>query len=427
MAKGLYKKTAYIVIPAMLSLALSGVYGIADGYFLGNAIGDKALAAINIAYPLMALLQALGTGFGMGGAVGYSLAHSTGNEKKANIFFSLSVIAQIIICLIFMPIIFFFSLQILTFFGASGELLSLGAQYMRIIALGAIFQITSAGFLPLTRNLGCHKAATSAMVLGFIFNVFLDWLFVTVLGYGMVGGAFATLLGQAAAFFTCLVAIIRKKQKLVFSFDGVVFKSIIKTGISSFGLTLLPNIVLIFINKFLAVMGGDTALTTYAIISYVTWIILLLIQGVGDGSQPLFTYYYAKGKEDIAIKVRHIAFLYSMVVVTIMCLGIYFTRDLIPLFFGSSYEATLSVSQIMPVFLIGLLFAPLTRVITSYFFATEKNKLSYTLVYGELVLLLLYLTIGAALFGLPAVWLSVPLSQITISIISFVLAQRARV
>lgn len=55
------------VIPSILSFALSGVYSIVDGFFVGNAIGDAGLSAVNIAYPLVALLQAVGTGIGVGG------------------------------------------------------------------------------------------------------------------------------------------------------------------------------------------------------------------------------------------------------------------------------------------------------------------------------------------------------------------------
>lgn len=54
------------VIPSIIAFALSGVYAIADGYFVGNTIGDAGLSAINIAYPIVALIQAVGTGIGMG-------------------------------------------------------------------------------------------------------------------------------------------------------------------------------------------------------------------------------------------------------------------------------------------------------------------------------------------------------------------------
>ncbi|WP_243270197.1 MATE family efflux transporter [Hungatella hominis] len=61
----LHKEFFHYVIPSMLAFALSGVYAIADGFFVGNALGDSALAAVNIAYPLTAFLQAVGTGIGM--------------------------------------------------------------------------------------------------------------------------------------------------------------------------------------------------------------------------------------------------------------------------------------------------------------------------------------------------------------------------
>ena len=61
------------VIPSMLAFALSGIYAIADGFFVGNALGDDALAAVNIAFPLTAFLQAVGTGIGMGGAIAFAI------------------------------------------------------------------------------------------------------------------------------------------------------------------------------------------------------------------------------------------------------------------------------------------------------------------------------------------------------------------
>lgn len=70
------------VIPSVLSFALSGVYAIVDGFFVGNSIGDAGLSAINIAYPIAAVLQSVGTGIGMGGSVKYSILKAAGNEKK---------------------------------------------------------------------------------------------------------------------------------------------------------------------------------------------------------------------------------------------------------------------------------------------------------------------------------------------------------
>ena len=53
------------VIPSVLSFALSGVYAIVDGFFVGNTMGDIGLSAINVAYPITAVILAVGTGIGM--------------------------------------------------------------------------------------------------------------------------------------------------------------------------------------------------------------------------------------------------------------------------------------------------------------------------------------------------------------------------
>ena len=71
------------VIPSVLALALSGVYAIVDGFFVGNSVGDIGLSAINVAYPITALIQAIGIGIGMGGAVYYSIKRAENNNKEA--------------------------------------------------------------------------------------------------------------------------------------------------------------------------------------------------------------------------------------------------------------------------------------------------------------------------------------------------------
>ena len=92
----LHKEFFHCVIPSMLAFALSGVYAIADGFFVGNALGDSALAAVNLAYPLTAFLQAVGTGIGMGGATPYAISAGTENHKRCRQYFGMSLFMLII-------------------------------------------------------------------------------------------------------------------------------------------------------------------------------------------------------------------------------------------------------------------------------------------------------------------------------------------
>ena len=79
------------VIPSVLAFALSGVYAIVDGFFVGNSVGDIGLSAINVAYPISAVIQAIGTGIGMGGAVCYSINKAENREKEAKQYMAGSI------------------------------------------------------------------------------------------------------------------------------------------------------------------------------------------------------------------------------------------------------------------------------------------------------------------------------------------------
>ena len=126
------------VIPSIIAFALSGIYAIVDGYFVGNTIGDAGLSAINIAYPIEALIQALGTGIGMGGAVYYSINAAEKKGKRAEEFIATSWWLLVIVSVISTIIIYSFSSKILGLLGADGIILTNATDYIKIIALVAI-------------------------------------------------------------------------------------------------------------------------------------------------------------------------------------------------------------------------------------------------------------------------------------------------
>lgn len=114
------------VIPSIIAFALSGVYAIADGYFVGNTIGDAGLSAINIAYPIVALIQAVGSGIGMGDAVYYSIHTAGENHQKARQFVAASWRLLIAASIIFTLLTFFSAHTVLGLLGADGQVLTYG-------------------------------------------------------------------------------------------------------------------------------------------------------------------------------------------------------------------------------------------------------------------------------------------------------------
>ena len=410
------------VIPSIIAFALSGIYAIVDGYFVGNTIGDAGLSAINIAYPIVALIQSVGTGIGMGGAVYYSINMAEGNHQKAKQFIAASWWLLIAASIIFTLLTFFSAHTVLTLLGADGLILDYATSYIKIIALGTILQIGGTGLIPFIRNFGNSSFAMIAMLGGFATNIILDFLFVWVYSLGITGAALATIISQGVTLLIALLYSILKKN-LVISVNKVEFsnlcKSIFKVGLAPFGLALTPNISLVIINRFSASYGGEQAITTYACISYIVCIIYLILQGVGDGSQPLMSHYYGEHKEKDLAEVKRMAYIFAIILAFIGCAIMYLGRWHIGTLFGSSDAVNAETAKIIPIFLISVPFVAITRISTAGFYATEKAVSSYILTFIEPVLMLvLMLILPPLLGGQIMIWWS----TVFVRIISAVLA-----
>lgn len=399
----------------MLAFALSGVYAIADGFFVGNALGDEALAAINIAYPLTAFLQAVGTGIGMGGAIQYAICLGGQEAHYKDRYFGLSLLLLCAAGLALTLGLLLCTPALLCLLGAGGGILALGQEYLRFIALGAIFQVMGTGLVPFLRNMGGAVAAMAAMMAGFVTNIVLDYTFVWVLPYGMAGAAVATVLGQAVTLAVCAVSLVLKRHKPRLRPDGesdAMVKRVLAVGLSPFGLTFSPNLTLVLVNKSAALVGGDAAVTRYAPISYIISVTLLLLQGVSDGSQPLVSMAHGRGDARAARHTRNATYLFSAAVAAVCMAGLFALREQAAALFGASPQVTRRVAAVLPVFLAGLLPAAFSRMTTSYFYATARNSGAYLLIYGEpLLLFALLLVLPGAAGGIWGTWAAVPLSQ----------------
>lgn len=166
------------VFPSILSFALSGVYAIVDGFFVGNSIGDIGLSTVNIAYPIVAFIQAVGTGISMGGAIYYSINRAEKKEHEARMFTAGALWLMLVLSAILTVLVLLYCNPILRLLGADGDMLSLAEEYIVIITFGTVLQIFGTGLIPFIRNLGGSFYAMIAMVAGFITNIVLDYLFV---------------------------------------------------------------------------------------------------------------------------------------------------------------------------------------------------------------------------------------------------------
>ena len=308
------------VAPSVMAFALSGVYTIVDGFFVGNSLGDNGLAAINLGFPIAAFIQAAGTGAGLSGAIRFTILLGQKRENEARACFSSTVLLLALISILLTGGIFAALSPLLRLLGAEGELLRLTADYIWVIALGAVFQAFATGLVPFIRNLGGAGFAMWAMIAGFVTNIGLDYLFVWVYGLGMAGAAWATVIGQLVTLLWNLRYYLTGRRSLIalrlsrMPLRWVIDAEILGVGVSEFArqgaLTVANTILMNQISRY----GSALYIAAYAIMMKVSSIAVMPIFGIGQGMQPIVGYCYGAGLYGRARKAIEIALLSATVI-----------------------------------------------------------------------------------------------------------------
>ena len=142
------------IIPSILAFTILGVYSVVDGFFMGNALGDAGVSAINIVFPAVALTFALGSGIGLGGAVIWSIESGRGNLEKAYKSLKVALILLALVSLIITIVPFVWMVEILDVLGARGDVASYGKIYLWYMFGATIIQLSGSVFVPYMRNNG---------------------------------------------------------------------------------------------------------------------------------------------------------------------------------------------------------------------------------------------------------------------------------
>ncbi len=415
------------IVPTMLTFTLVSIYSIVDGVFVGHAVGDAGLAGVNVAYPLVQLMAAVATGIGMGGGVIASINVGKGDPAAARRAMGTTFSLLLIVAIPLMVFALFLSHPIAYVLGGRGETLEQAVHYINAIMLGVPFQIITAGCLPLVRNKGKVAYAMAVSMTGGLVNVFLDWLFVMVLGWGTAGAGWATAFSQFVSFVMCAFFFTRPVNRIAradFKPMGSVVAHILKLGIAPFGLTLLPEFTVIFINNSAVIHGGELAVAAYAVIAYVACIIQMLIQGIGDGSQPLISKKYGAADYDNVRRLRNTNYVATYSIAIVGVAVVYLARNEIPLLFGTSPDAAALVAWAMPIFSLAYLFFAYTHASTSFFYAIDNAKSSTALVCGEALLIAPCAFGLGALLGLNGVWIAPACVQAILCLLAGALMRR---
>lgn len=427
----LHKQFWKYVLPSMFAMLLSGFYAIVDGLFVGNAVGNTALAAINIAYPIQVVLNATAIGMGIGGAVVMSNArgkHDLEGAGKAmgstlGLLFLAGCILPLIL-LLFLP-------QLLGMLGASGDLYQEAHNYILVVLLGGMLPVLGNGLNPLIRNHGRTFLATAIMSSGLITNIVLDYVFVFQRHMGLGGAALATIIAQGVVAVLGLLYLWNTQRKTLHWKNLIpcrsICKQILRIGLSPFGQTMAPSIVIILTNWMCLSYGGNNAVTIYSVLSYVLASAQLLLQGIGDGVQPLLSFYYGANKEQEIHVLYHKAFMMTLITAVILFGAIFLFQEPLTALFGISDALLSSTQNALLITAVSFPFLGITRLTSAVFYATDKTKNSTFLVYLEPVVLLpVCLILFSALFQVTGIWIAYPSAQAVLCLIALLMKRPQR-
>lgn len=417
------------VFPSMLSMLLNGFYTMVDGFFIGQAVGDVGLAGIGLAWPIAAVLLALGVGIGTGGSVLISIRRGEKNEQKSGEA-QFNTFLILVITSILTTAVFFFSYPVLLrWMGAEGEVLTAAEEYMRIVALGGSMQIFATGLTPILRNNHRTVQAMAIMCVGLVVNIVLDAWFLMGLEMGLGGAALATVIAQGTTVILCIISLIcEKEHRLRLShcrMDFRVIRRILIVGISPFGLSLMPSLISLFNNWQCLAYGGDNAVAAYCVINYFISTALLLMQGIGDGIQPLISFCRG-GKLYSSMRILLRRGIIAVLGLSVLFILVSFPlQKFLPIMFGTSEATGDLIGRALLLQCAAFPFMGIVRLYTSYFYASGKTAESSILIYIDPILTTpVFLLLLPLAFRLDGVWLTLPAAQTVLALILLFMARK---
>ena len=298
---------AQLAIPAIVAQVINLLYNVVDRIYIGHIpeVGASALTGVGLFMPILMLINAFAMLAGSGGAPRAAIAMGQKDndtaEKIVGNCFSLLIGFAIILTVAF----YVSAPTLLTLFGASEITLPYAVDYARIYILGSVFVLIVMGMNPFITTQGFAKISMLTTVIGAVINIVLDPIFIFVFDMGVRGAALATVLSQAVGavwilrFLSGKKTILRLKKENMKLIPDIILPCL-GLGISTFVMLSTESLLSISFTSSLSRYGGDIAVGAMTIITSVSQLVTMPLQGICQGGQPIISYNYgADNKERV--------------------------------------------------------------------------------------------------------------------------------
>lgn len=287
------------------------VYGIVDGFFVSNFVGEIPFAALNLIFPFIMILGSVGFMLGTGGNAVVSKALGEGNTQKANRIFSMLVYTTIVLGVILSVLGIAVARPVAELFAANEKTMSaadkaelieqcvLYARTILVVLPAFMLQNAFQGFFVTAEKPRLGLYVTMIAGCG---NILFDALFVVVFNWGLFGAAFATALNQLLGGIIPVVYFARKNDSLLrlgkTNFDGRVLGKVCINGLSELMTNVSLSVVSIVYNAQLMGLVGFLGVSAYGVIQYIGFIFIAVFLGYSVGCAPIIGYHYGAQNHD---------------------------------------------------------------------------------------------------------------------------------
>lgn len=408
-----YKKLIRFTIPSIATMIFTSIYGVVDGFFVSNYVGGTPFAALNLIYPFIMILSAVGFMFGTGGSALVAVTLGMGKKNHAGELFSLFIYLVAGIGAVLSVLGIVFAEPVSRILGATGDMVYYCVLYARISFIGLVpfmLQNSFQSFLVTAERprLGFYITIAAGFT-----NMLLDWLFMGVFKMGLGSAAAATVIGQAVGGFIPLMYFILPNSSLLRigrtkMYMGSIFKTA-ANGSSEFMSNISMSVVSMLYNLQLMRFAGERGVSAYGIIIYATFVFFGVFFGYSFGVSPIIGYAYgAENTEELRNVYKKSLKLISFAAIFITLSAELMARPL-SYIFASHDDVLLDMTEMaIRIYAISFLMLGFNIFGSSFFTALNNGLISAVLSFLRVFLFqVVAVLILPVIFGLYGIWFSV--------------------
>ena len=423
-----YRRLIRFTLPSIAMMVFTSIYGVVDGLFVSNFVGETSFAAINFIMPFLMILGSFGFMFGTGGSALIAKTLGEGKREKAHRLFSMLTFISFATGAAIAVLGILFLEPIGAMLGAEGEMLDECVIYGRIILIALPAMMLQQEFQSFFVVAEKPQLGLFTTIASGITNMVLDALFIAIFGWGVAGAAAATAISQAVGGFVPVFYFLSKNTSLLRltkpAFDG---KALLKTctnGSSEFLSNAAMSLVGLLYNVQLMHYAGKPGVAAYGVMMYVGWIFVSIYVGYSVGTAPLVGYNYgADNRRELKNLLTKSIAVTACLSAVMTVLGIVMAYPLSYIFMSKSPETLAMTVHGFKIFSFQFLFCGLAIFGSGFFTALNNGLISAvisflrTLVFQLGAILLLPLIWSPPVDG---IWASVVFAEAIATLLSFI-------